>query len=109
MKQYDVIIVGLGPGGVAAAKVLKDNNINFCVIEKAKFPRSKLCGGGLTHKSIDLLKKIGLSIDNIEYQKCNYVDICSKNKIKRIKLTYDLYLTDRIEFDYNNYINVNNI
>ncbi len=108
MKQYDVIIVGLGPSGVAAAKVLKDNNINFCVIEKAKFPRNKLCGGGLTHKSIDLLKKIGLSIDNVEYQKCNYVDICSKNISKRIKLTSDLYLTDRIEFDYNNYINVKN-
>lgn len=108
MKQYDVIIVGLGPGGVAAAKVLKDNNINFCVIEKARFPRSKLCAGGLTHKSINLLKKIGLSIDNVEYQKCNYVNICSKNKTKKIKLTYDLYLTDRIEFDYNNYINVKN-
>ena len=56
MKKYDVIIVGAGPAGVSAAKVLKDKNINFCIIDKNKFPREKLCGGGLTNKSINLLK-----------------------------------------------------
>ena len=57
MKKYDVIIVGAGPAGVSAAKVLKDKNINFCIIDKNKFPREKLCGGGLTNKSINLLNK----------------------------------------------------
>ncbi len=29
MKKYDVIIVGCGPAGVAAAKILKKNKINI--------------------------------------------------------------------------------
>ena len=55
MKKYDVIIVGGGPAGAAAGMILKQNNISFCIIDKNKFPREKLCGGGLTHKSMIVL------------------------------------------------------
>lgn len=62
MKKYDVIIIGAGPAGIAAAKTLKKVNINFCIIEKNKFPREKLCGGGLTHKSINLINYLNMKI-----------------------------------------------
>ncbi|MBP5204213.1 FAD-dependent monooxygenase [bacterium] len=31
------MVVGCGPAGVAAAKILKKNNINYCMIDKKHF------------------------------------------------------------------------
>ncbi|MHA1819142.1 MAG: FAD-dependent monooxygenase [Promethearchaeota archaeon] len=45
--KTDVIIVGAGPAGVSAAMELIDHNINFIIIDKEKFPRRKVCAGGL--------------------------------------------------------------
>lgn len=45
MEKFDVVIVGLGPAGSAAAKILKDNGQNVLVVEKEKLPRDKCCGG----------------------------------------------------------------
>ena len=73
--MYDIIIVGGGPAGSAAAKIFKDNSINFCVIDKSKFPREKLCGGGLTNKSTLLLKKLDLKIDGCQSSPTNSVSI----------------------------------
>jgi len=102
MKKYDVIIIGAGPAGVAAAKILNKNNINFCIIDKAKFPRQKLCGGGLTNKSIKLLKKLDFSINNISSKNTEIVEIVGKSIKKEIKLDNNIVMVDRIEFDNNN-------
>ena len=102
MKKYDVIIVGAGPAGVSAAKVLKDKNINFCIIDKNKFPREKLCGGGLTNKSINLLKKLNFNMDNINKIDVSEVDFYAKNIKRNMKLYNEIIMIDRVEFDYNN-------
>ena len=101
MKKYDVIIVGCGPAGSAAAKILSKNNINFCMIDKQKFPREKLCGGGLTNKSVNLLKKLNFSIEKIDIKKTEQVEIIAKNIKKELNLNNNIIMIDRIEFDYN--------
>ncbi|MFH1209552.1 MAG: NAD(P)/FAD-dependent oxidoreductase [archaeon] len=45
MKKYDVVIVGAGPGGLAAAKVLAENNKEVLVLEKNKIIGDKVCAG----------------------------------------------------------------
>lgn len=102
MKKYDVIIIGAGPAGVSCAKVLKDNNISFCIIEKNKFPREKLCGGGLTNKSVNILKKLGLKIDKIKSLGKRNMKMVYKSISKDFLLDNDIVMIDRIEFDYNN-------
>lgn len=102
MKKYDVIIVGCGPAGVAAAKILKDNNINFCMIEKEKMPREKLCGGGLTNKSVTLLNKLGFKYNEINLKEITEVELVSKNIDRNMKLYNKIVMIDRLEFDYNN-------
>jgi geranylgeranyl reductase family protein len=46
--SHDVIVVGAGPAGAAAARVAAGAGLRVALIDKARFPRDKLCGGGIT-------------------------------------------------------------
>ena len=48
MNHYDTVIVGAGPAGASAARVLAEGGARVLLIDKAKLPRYKPCGGGLT-------------------------------------------------------------
>jgi geranylgeranyl reductase family protein len=43
--NYQVLIIGAGPAGTAAAMHLQKNGISTCLCDKAAFPRVKSCGG----------------------------------------------------------------
>ena len=45
--QYDVIVVGGGPGGASAAYFLGEAGRRVLVLEKETFPRYKACGGAI--------------------------------------------------------------
>lgn len=51
MKAYDVIVVGAGPGGSAAAKKCVDAGLKTLLIDKCKLPRRKACSGIITNTS----------------------------------------------------------
>ena len=108
MKTYDVLIIGGGPAGVAAAKVLKDNNVSYGIIDKEKFPRQKLCGGGLTFKSTSLLKKLGLKYSNINNNEVKNVRLIASGISKNMPLINNIFMIDRYDFDYNNIKQVTN-
>ena len=55
--NYDVIILGGGPAGTAAASKLSAAGISTVLIEKNKHPREKTCAGILTQKTISLLEE----------------------------------------------------
>jgi len=57
---YDVIIVGAGPAGSAAAINLVQKNHSVLIIDKSDFPRDKICGDGITGDSINTLKELGV-------------------------------------------------
>ena len=48
----DVIVVGGGPGGAATAYYLARAGVDVAVLEKATFPRDKICGDGLTPSAL---------------------------------------------------------
>lgn len=57
---YDVIIIGAGPGGCAAARTLASAGFSVGLFDKAIFPRDKICGDALIPDAHQALKKLGL-------------------------------------------------
>jgi geranylgeranyl reductase family protein len=56
MQVWDVIVVGAGPAGCAAAYDLAAGGRSVLLLDKAAFPRSKACAGGLTMKTVQALR-----------------------------------------------------
>lgn len=57
--EADVIVVGAGPAGAATAHYLAKVGVNVVVLEKATFPRDKICGDGLTPRAVAELTRMG--------------------------------------------------
>jgi geranylgeranyl reductase family protein len=53
--DYDVIVVGGGPGGSTAARFCAKAGLETLLIEKERLPRYKPCGGCLSTKTVHLL------------------------------------------------------
>jgi geranylgeranyl reductase family protein len=56
VQQWDVIVVGAGPAGCAAAYDLARAGRSVLLLDKSDFPRSKACAGGLTMKAVRALR-----------------------------------------------------
>jgi menaquinone-9 beta-reductase len=62
----EVAVVGGGPAGAAAAIVLARAGREVVVIDKARFPRDKCCGDGLTAAALRELEDLGVEVEKIE-------------------------------------------
>lgn len=61
---YDVIIVGAGPAGSSCALFLDKFGVEkVLLVDKANFPRDKICGDAFSGKSVGIAKELGLLED----------------------------------------------
>jgi menaquinone-9 beta-reductase len=60
VERADVIVVGAGPAGAAAAATLARGGLDVVAVDRARFPRDKSCGDGLTAGALRLLEDLGL-------------------------------------------------
>ena len=52
VERFDVLVVGAGPAGSATALHLARSGARVLLVDKARFPRDKPCGGGLTGRAL---------------------------------------------------------
>jgi geranylgeranyl reductase family protein len=57
--QSEVLIVGAGPAGCAAGITLARLGIDVCVLDRAVFPRDKVCGDAISNDGMQLLETLG--------------------------------------------------
>ena len=62
MDSCDVLIVGGGPAGSSCAWKLRNSGLDVVVLDRAVFPRDKICGGWITPEVLTALE-----IDPVEY------------------------------------------
>jgi geranylgeranyl reductase family protein len=56
MDRFDVIVVGAGPAGSAAAYDLADAGLSVALLDRKNFPRVKPCAGAVTVKALKRLR-----------------------------------------------------
>jgi geranylgeranyl reductase family protein len=56
----DLLVVGAGPAGAAAAITATAHGLRVVVCDRARFPRDKTCGDGLTTAALRLLERLGV-------------------------------------------------
>ena len=61
----DVAIVGAGPAGAAAAITLAHAGRSVVLLDKATFPRDKICGDGITTGALRLLEELGVRPEQV--------------------------------------------
>src|SRR5436305_151549 len=59
--MLDVLIVGAGPAGSVAATVLARSGARVRIVDRAIFPRDKLCGDTVNPGTIAILRRLGLA------------------------------------------------
>ena len=102
VRQVDLVVMGAGPAGTAAAVVAARAGLSVVLIDKAAFPRDKLCGGLLSGRTAAQVRKIfGCGLAGAIFQPSSAFQFSWKGKVftegeSEIPLTF----TMRRSFDH---------
>ena len=101
IQEFDIVIVGAGIAGLTAGIHFRKRNLSVLIIEKAVFPRKKLCGGFLTYPAIREIAALGFDCtDGSVFYPSSDVYIHHQGRELKLQLTQDAYLVDRFHFDH---------
>ncbi len=100
--QCDVIVVGGGPSGSAAAMQLAGAGLSVVLLDKARFPRDKLCGGLISERSAKLIDRIfgNAVVPAYEYVSTGARFFFDGEPVTRIIDHKTMRLTMRRQFDH---------
>lgn len=97
--MYDAIVVGAGPAGSTCAYRLADGGARVLLLDRARFPRDKPCGGGVTGRAARLLP---FALDPVVEDVVRFVDL----RLRYGKLHARgrgeplVYMTQRLRLDH---------
>jgi geranylgeranyl reductase family protein len=68
-NDVDVLVVGAGPGGSAAAYHLARHGADVMMIDRSSFPREKVCGDGLTPRGVRALQRMDVDVEDPRFER----------------------------------------
>ena len=99
MKQTKVAIIGAGPAGSTCALLLRKKGIDCVLIDRAAFPRDKICGGGLTPRSYRLLDQL-LPQFKYDYNSVRRLKLCIEGEeVLDFEMAEEIRIVKRRLFD----------
>lgn len=65
MRQVDLLVVGGGPSGISTALHVQAAapKLSMLVLEKERYPREKICAGGIGARAFTILDKLGITVE----------------------------------------------
>lgn len=97
---FDVLVIGAGPAGTAAALAAAQAGLRVAVIDRASFPRDKLCGGALSGRAQSALAQIFAPLDPELFHRIDAVELSLKGaSLGRQTLSQPILTTMRRDFD----------
>jgi len=99
MSAFDVAVVGAGPAGSTAAYRLARAGAHVLLVDRARFPRDKPCGGGVTVRAAKLLP---FSIDPVIEDVVEQVELRLRYRRRVVRRTQApiAYMTQRRRLDH---------
>ena len=97
LKAFDAAVVGAGPAGTSCARELARLGVRAVLLDKAKFPRQKLCAGWITP---DLMSDLGFSPSDYPYGITRFDRINFHVNRVKIPVRTRQYSIRRYEFDH---------
>ena len=99
MEQATVAIIGAGPAGTTCGLLLRKKNINCVLIDRATFPRDKICGGGLTPRSYKLLSRLFPDF-RYDYNSVHRLKLCIEGEqVLDFQMGEEIRIVKRRKFD----------
>jgi flavin-dependent dehydrogenase len=105
MPEHDVIIIGGGPSGLSTALHLARDFPHLLprilILEKARYPRPKLCAGGLVIDAEIILQRLGLDVSEVPHVDADNIhfDFEASGLKIRVPNRHALRVIRRDEFD----------
>jgi flavin-dependent dehydrogenase len=105
LQKRDIVIIGGGPSGISTALHLAQNSPELIprilVLEKAHYPRPKLCAGGLVLDAEVILRRLGLDVSEVPHVDADaaHFDFAGRGLTVSLPKTHTLRIIRRDEFD----------
>lgn len=105
-ETFDLIIIGAGPAGVSCALSLAQSKLKILVVDKAYFPRDKICGDAISGQALKMLSKLSPDLyahfktknRNTEIKQSSFY--VNNKKPLTIQWTFESNICARKEFDH---------
>lgn len=104
-SQFDIIIVGAGPSGSTCALALKDCGLRVALLDKATFPRDKICGDAIPGPAFKVLHSIDPNLTNLAFQFKEKENITASKVVAPNEKSFTInwvtkaYNSKRLDFD----------
>jgi geranylgeranyl reductase family protein len=98
----DVIVVGGGPAGATAARALAAAGVRVCLLDRARFPRSKPCGGAISMRALGRFPHLAANIARIPSRRLSrlYLEGPSGRGVTLTSHAPAALMVRRVEFDH---------